>query len=187
METPGGNRAGQASQRRLAAALVALMAEKPLRQITVRELTQKAGVSRGTFYFHYNDIETLAAAVEQAHLQQLEQLLDDLMPAIGQDGMPPALPALLHYLNENDDICQALYFSGADPAFTARVKGLLARRCLGYMAPAGGTARQQYLMEFAVNGCFGTIQAWQAGGRAQPPEEIAAIAWQGIRAVREQF
>ena len=37
-------------------ALVDLMQEKPLTQITVRELTKKAGVSRSTFYRNYDQI-----------------------------------------------------------------------------------------------------------------------------------
>ena len=36
---------------------------------------------------------------------------------------------------------------------------LIARRCLGQLQVNGGTQRQQYLLAFAVNGCFGSIVA----------------------------
>lgn len=181
------NRSVQQTKRRLLAALVALLDEKPLRQITVRELTAKAGTSRGSFYFHYNTLDDLMAELERVHLCRLEKLMDDLVPSLDQNALPPALPALFGYLNENDDICRALYGPYADPAFTARVKDLLARRCLGRMKPAGASRRQRYLMEFAVNGCFGIIQAWQAAGRDLPPAAAADITWQAIRAVHRQF
>ena len=42
------------------------------------------------------------------------------------------------------------------------------------------------MLSFAVNGCFGTIAAWQEN-QFQPPAEIARITWQAIRAVMEQM
>ncbi|MFR4260249.1 TetR family transcriptional regulator [Gemmiger formicilis] len=36
-----------------------MLQQKSLREITVRELTELAGISRGTFYFHYADIYAL--------------------------------------------------------------------------------------------------------------------------------
>ena len=88
------NRSVQQTKRRLHAALVALLEQKPLREITVRELVDRAGISRGSFYFHYRDLDALMAELEQEHLHQLERLMDALMPSIGQHSMPPALPAL---------------------------------------------------------------------------------------------
>lgn len=43
------------------------------------------------------------------------------------------------------------------------------------------------MLSFAVNGCFGTIAAWQENQFQPPPAEIARITWQAIRAVMEQM
>lgn len=40
------------------------------------------------------------------------------------------------------------------------------------------------MLAFAVNGCFGTIVAWQEAGFRPPAAEIARITWQAIRAVK---
>lgn len=50
------NRSVRQTKQRLYEALVHLLQQKSLREITVRELTELAGISRGTFYFHYADI-----------------------------------------------------------------------------------------------------------------------------------
>ena len=47
----------------------------------------------------------------------------------------------------------------------------------------GGTLNREEL-SFAVNGCFGTIVAWQEAGFQPPAAEIARITWQAIRAVK---
>ena len=43
----------------------------------MRELTELANVSRGTFYFHYTDIYDLMDHVEREQIHTLELLMDD--------------------------------------------------------------------------------------------------------------
>ena len=52
-----------------------LLSQKPIQSITIKELCQRAGINRGTFYSHYTDIYDL--------LQQIEgEMMEDLMAAI---------------------------------------------------------------------------------------------------------
>ena len=44
------------TREQLKRALTQLLLEKPVREITVRELTDRADVNRGTFYAHYTDL-----------------------------------------------------------------------------------------------------------------------------------
>lgn len=64
------NRSVRQTKKRLSDALVALLLEKPAQAITVRELTARAKVSRGTFYFHYTDISDLLHQLEQEQVEQ---------------------------------------------------------------------------------------------------------------------
>ena len=75
-----------------------------------------------------------------------------------------ALVALFTYMTENPDLCTALYGKSWESEFTRNAKKLIAERCLGEFAPDGGTEEQKYMLAFAVNGCFGTIVAWQEAG-----------------------
>lgn len=36
-----------------------MLEERPLNQITVKELTQQCGINRNSFYYHYQDIPAL--------------------------------------------------------------------------------------------------------------------------------
>ena len=55
----------------LRASLAALIQEKGLAGVTVRELAARAGVSRATFYIHYHDIADL---LNQTHREILSDL-----------------------------------------------------------------------------------------------------------------
>ena len=119
-------------------------------------------------------------------MARLESLMDNLIPNISREDVPPALTALFSYMNDNPEVCHAFYGKNWESDFTRNAKELIARRCLGQLqANGGGTQRQQYLLAFAVNGCFGSIVAWQDAGCQPPPEEMAAITWQAIRAVKD--
>ena len=58
------------THRMLIDAFLQLRAEKPLRKIPVRELCERAGVGRGTFYAHFLDVYDLNEKLETYLLQE---------------------------------------------------------------------------------------------------------------------
>lgn len=178
------NRSVRLTKRRLSDALIALLAQKPVREITVRELTALAKVSRGTFYFHYTDIYDLLAQIEQDQLEGLDALMGAILPSMQSQDPPEALRTLFAYLNDNDALCGALMGKNGDAAFVLRIRELLEQRVIGhFVEPGQETPRQRYLTSFAVNGCVGSIESWLQNGRQQPPEEMAAMTWDAVRAI----
>ena len=59
MNIEGGDMRVRMTKKMLIGAFLQLRREKPLRRITVSELCQCAGVGRGTFYAHYEDVYDL--------------------------------------------------------------------------------------------------------------------------------
>ena len=49
------NRSVRNTKRRLREGLLRLLEQKPINEISVKELTELVDVNRGTFYFHYQD------------------------------------------------------------------------------------------------------------------------------------
>lgn len=178
------NRSVRMTKKRLSAALVTLLLQKPVREITVRELTLQANVSRGTFYFHYTDIYDLIHHLEQEQLDQLSQLMEMLLPSMGQANPPEALEAVFRYLEENNDVCRALYGPNGDPAFAQRIKELVVESSAAYIGREHCGERQRYLLEFIVNGCFGVVLTWFDQGRKPDAREMAATMWEAISAVQ---
>lgn len=179
------NRSVRLTRKRLSDALITLLMQKPVREITVRELTSLANVSRGTFYFHYTDIYDLMDHVEREQIHTLELLMDDILPCLEDDSTPEALRTLFRYLDENDGICSVLLGTNGDTAFVQKLKTIIENRCLGYLRPREETSQQQrYMVAFAVQGCFGNIYLWLQNGKPETADEIADMTWQAVRAVR---
>ena len=47
------------TQKAIKESFIKLLNEKPLHQITVKDIVEDCGVNRNTFYYHFTDIPTL--------------------------------------------------------------------------------------------------------------------------------
>lgn len=65
----------QKTQTSIINAFIQLRAHKPLEKITVRELTQLAGINKATFYLHYEDVYQLSHTLET---QTIQSILSDI-------------------------------------------------------------------------------------------------------------
>ena len=93
-----GDRRVRRTQATLQRALIGLVGERDLSQISVADVADRADVSRSTFYDHYQDVHELAEAA-------CTSMLDDMFgyvlaldtarahPASFQEDPDPALPA----------------------------------------------------------------------------------------------
>ena len=61
----------QRTRNSLFSAFIELRAVKPVEKITVKELTEKANISKQTFYLHFQDIYDLSEYLENDALQSL--------------------------------------------------------------------------------------------------------------------
>ena len=59
----------------LIAAAKALCSTRPWESVTVDEVVNEAGVAKGTFYTHFNDLNELAAAVADELIQSFDELI----------------------------------------------------------------------------------------------------------------
>jgi AcrR family transcriptional regulator len=143
---PPGDRRVRRTQATLQRALIDLVQEQDLSQITVADVADRADVSRSTFYDHYQDVHELAEAA-------CTSMLDDLFRSVmaiyaARDHSPgtredpdPALTGFFAHFAEH----AGLYRSLLGPTGSARVIEHVRRRTTaaahysGRLAPTGDT------------------------------------------------
>jgi len=71
-------------QRRTRAAIleacVALLQEKDFQKITIREIVERAGINRGTFYLHFADKYDMVDSFENEMIEKIERAIVDNLP-----------------------------------------------------------------------------------------------------------
>jgi AcrR family transcriptional regulator len=99
------------SRKALNAALLELIEAQPLETITIREITDAAGVGYATFYRHY---ATKAALLDDIAADQIRQLVGMSMPALGDcENAQQVCLTILRYVDRHRRIWQALLNGGA--------------------------------------------------------------------------
>lgn len=157
--------------------LAELMINKSISDISVRELTEKVDLNRGTFYLHYKDIFDLVEQVELEILENLQNILGS-HPACELNGEPlPLLEDLFYFLKDNANICSVLIGKNGDIAFVNKLKNLIKEKCFCDWEAIfnKNTATFNYFYSYLLSGCIGLFEAWFKNGLKETPHEMAVI------------
>ena len=158
-----------------------------LSRVTVTAVTERAGVTRRTFYSHYTDIAELVSAVEDelvdglrhyvsalasVHLPELEKAIAHACPCPGTEEM-------LKYVRDNGRVFAPLLGDGGDPAFAERIRAMVhdavATRALDDIDARAAGAFFDYYLTFVISAEMGVLMRWLAGGMRESDATMARI------------
>lgn len=155
-------------------ALTELLEEKPMSKITIKEITDRCGLTRNTFYYHYHDIYELIAkyfADEASRL--LERYIDD------QDWEGGFLEGL-NFLYENSKIIRHIYVSVSRPEVDRYVNEIVYNHALTIIKKEA--SKKEYseetialVADFYKNAVVGAVMSWIERGMKEKPEELATL------------
>ena len=182
------DRRSRRSQMALRRALVSELADgEDIARINVATLTERAGLTRRTFYSHYRDIPDFICQVEDDVLADIRQLIDRItattLPQMYRniDELEPAPGAveLLRYLADNRELVGSLLGPGGDPAFIKKLidmarEAVSSRMQTGIMGLALG-AFFDYYLTYVVTAEVGVVQRWIENGLKESPETMARV------------
>lgn len=161
-------------------AFTELLHQKPVQNISVKELCACAGINRGTFYTHYTDIYDLLEKMEQDMTADFRQALEPLLETEPGDLTPVKITAkVFQCLKDNADICTVTLGDHGDKAFALRLLNLGREKCLETYLKyfEGATPGQiEYYYAFVSAGCIGLLQKWLEEGMTASAQEMATMA-----------
>ena len=171
-------------------ALMQLMTEKPFKSISVRELSERADINRGTFYIHYRDVSDLLQHLEDEMAERLITVCRKYAYTDTAVEAFPYLTELYRFAQENADLCQVLLGANGDRVYTDRICSILYSYFLrDFVARfySGDRDRLEYFCRFIVSGNLTLTLQWLASGTKETPEEMAQLAggiiMDGVRAL----
>jgi len=158
-------------------AFLELLNTKPIQSISIKELCEQAGISRGTFYAHYTDLCDLLRQIEGEMTAEIEAALE---PLTREDASPVALSArIFEILRDNSDLCTVVLSEHGDKQFAARLvhmgyeKSIDRYRSYFRDVPA---REIEYYFAFVSMGIMGLLRRWLGDGMTTPPEALARFA-----------
>lgn len=150
----------------LRAAFWDLYETKPIDKITVREVTDRAGYNRATFYLHYHDVYEVLEEVEDLVLSDAETVVAGRLMKGETLDFSQHMGLLIKLTRNPDSIryLKVLLGDHGDPAFVRRFRELVRPLIERFLLPAGklDEQEQRVVSEFYLSGIVAAISAWFA-------------------------
>ena len=155
-------------------AFILLLSKNNLNDISVSQLTKKAGINRSTFYLHYIDKEDFLQQLKEETMQDIAEILERK-----KSSPQKALEDVLTYFTENislfSQIAQKHEFSFADNV-RSFINGVIeATPSSVPVIVETFNMPEQYAINMFVSGIIGVITEWLIKGAQESPQELTKI------------
>lgn len=160
----------------LADAFKELVCKQPIEKITVKEITDKAGVIRPTFYNHFQDKYELLEWIIR------KQILEPVNPLISAKMIDEALLLIFHAIREEKEFYNNAVKLEGQNSFERIVRNCIEEMILEVVSQnkKQGSSRHPWLdaqhisQYYAQSMCF-VVVSWIKSGMQIEPQEITDI------------
>lgn len=174
-------------------ALIKLLAEKNIEFISIKEICEKAGVNRSTFYLHYETIgdlieETIGYVTSRflAAFEKTEELFDGNIDDVPLNKLvfvnQKYLKPYLQFIYDNRSVFKAAIHNPvsmkSDVMYSGMKKHVMEPIMKRFEIPPD---EQNYLMIFYLKGIWAIIQKWLDRDCKESVEKIAGIIESCVR------
>ena len=154
-------------------ALLSLLGNKPKNKISIKELSEAAGINRKTFYAHYSCIEDVLLEIQDEIVTNISDFIKSHM--IDEYGLNPYFfIQFVHsvYLS-NPDFFETIIFERNYHYIAEKIKNVFKMQILEAMnIPDDKTLETNFQIEFYLSGITSVYVEWQRLGRPCSFDEV---------------
>ncbi len=159
------NKRRQATRESIEAVFAALLQTREITRITVREICERAGINRSTFYANYLDVYDLADTIRDGLEAQVNALYEgDISYNCGLDYL-----RLFRHIRDNRSLYDTYFKLGYDHRQVVDLGNIGKRQ---RWVPE---EHLDYHVEFHKAGLNAIIKKWLSSGCVETPEEMVRI------------
>lgn len=156
--------------------MVTLLNVKSYDDISIKDICDESGISRGTFYQHYRDKDDFLFQYQKAMMKKGKRRLTQIQFEERRQFFEHALN---FWINEGELLLLLLRDNGAYIVHQAIKKNLqqnIEVRLVPIMNTQALTNKEKYfLIIFMSNAVFGMLEDWVQRGRKESPKEISLM------------
>lgn len=159
--------------------LITLLENKPIGQVSIKELCENADISRAAFYKHFCDMNEFIEVIEKEFLEDLQDKID----AAGENGVKTGFHEAFAFISEllksDPELYRVICSKNGDMYFTT----LAVDYCREYIEPdlrkkshMFSDKTSEKLYSFASQGCGGLLNSWVMNGMSDSTENLTGFA-----------
>ena len=151
------------TEKAIKASALKLLNEKPLNQITIKDIVEDCGINRNSFYYHFRDLPSL---IEGMVMEQADNIIND-HPAISS--LEECVDAAISFAVNNRKAAMHIYNSVSRDVYEQSLWRICEHAVKQYMdsilhdIPIEDFDRE-VIIHFYKCSVFGAVLDWQRGG-----------------------
>ena len=173
-----GNQLYKTNEELIQNTFLALLKEKQISQITIREICDIAKVNRSTFYRHYEDIYALMHSIEK---EIFTEFLEEFLSVTKSDNYISEnnLAHMISHIKKHATFYYAYLTSNSQKLLIGTQSDLWNKYFISMFQGYGVTNERhmQYYFLFFKAGFISCIKQWLEEGCPESPEELASLIW----------
>ena len=175
------NRQALRSRAAIQEALIELLEEKPYQKITITEISEKSGLTRSTFYAHFETKDQLLDSVVNELLDEFFELLYARSGI--NDDFERDLTINISFFEiwqKNPDVIKTLNSVDFDCRLVERLKAYWQKHAdevLNKFDPNRSPQMTRYLNSFLAYSYVGILKQWLFEGMQPPPEVVGQLLY----------
>jgi len=146
---------------------------KPIERITIRELTDKAGYNRSTFYKYFNDIYALLTSIEDDTILNIKETITDNIKHWNFEEEYLFKFAKVH--EEKAKYFDVLLGNPNGLRFAERLKTEMTLLFIEEFHLSKADVKNTYTLEFYLSGVISTVRRWLINQREISSKELAEL------------
>ena len=155
--------------------MAGLLAERDLNAITIRDVAERAGINRKTFYNYYGGIHQVLDEIENEVVAMAEAVFSDLDLKRDMENPYAIFQKITSIINTDMDFYGHLLSMTENAGLSAKLTALLKEKAREALAPQLNLddAAVNVILDYSLSGLIGVYQNWFNSGRRGSVEEIS--------------
>ena len=150
----------QYTKRVMKEAVLKLLKQKSIDEVTIKEICELADVNRGTFYLHYTQPRDILKEIENNFIEENMATFDDYW---ANERDPNRMAAIFCCILENKELCRVLMGENGDPQFMRSLVNLSREDIVGQWQkefPHYNRKHLDFLFDYVFTGSTRLILNW---------------------------
>ncbi len=180
--------ASDITKRAIQEAFIELLNEKPINKISVKDISERCGINRNTFYYHYQDMQSLFVEMCENDADSIIQQYPEL------NSIDECFEALMMFVRKNKKAAYHIYYSNSDSNHTywesiARIARHVVRQYSNTVYPDSPISDydRSLLIRYFSSSLFGVIIDWISSGMTDDYIEASKRMIANSRGAAELF
>ena len=160
----------------LAQSFKELACQQPIEKITIKQITDRAGVIRPTFYNHFEDKYNLLEWI------MIKDIVTPVQPLLSNGMINEAMILIFHNMRKEKDFYMHASKLEGQNSFRGMIEqgiqlvlGSMIVDQMGSKKPINRWLTPEHLAEYYSQSITYVLMTWIQGGMEMPPEELAQV------------